>query len=54
MKRIEQPRGLTFPQIGGRWWVFFDGRNRLGSYGILEEAEAAAAEHFRRGRKKNT
>ena len=52
-QRIEQPRGLTFPLIGGRYWVFRDGRNALTSYGTMEEAQDAAALHFDKKRKKN-
>jgi hypothetical protein len=43
----------TFPNLGGKWYVFVDKRNRLGAYETLAEAQAAAAEHFRKGRKKN-
>lgn len=49
-----QPKGISFPQLGDKWYVFRAGRNRIGPFDSEQEARDAAARHFARGRKKNT
>lgn len=46
-------KGISFPQLGGKWYVFRGGRNRIGPYATLDEAQEAAAKHFDKKRKKS-
>jgi hypothetical protein len=50
--RRRETKGLSYPKLGDKWYVFLDRKNVLMGHDTEDEARAAAAKHFDRKRKR--